>query len=230
MLPIPGPVPLYQHDRPDSVQLIISRVLVTNNHWTRCSNAASIEAHKVLLASHQDLSLHKPDFPGSTTDVELITDDHKLYSSSDTVSFLFYEGVEFPLPEVVCIDLEQFWMEFTGVKNAGTRPVSFIESFPISLWMSIPPPASAAPAVNRTGEKESSSPTMGIMIDIGAKICAQINHYQFCFLMRLADTLTDLGDTIANEAKLHEDEFTQKILEPVSRSTGNCDRHRHSAL
>lgn len=134
------------------------------------------------------------------------------------------------LPEVFCIDMEQFWMEFTGVKNAGVRPVSFVESFPITMWMNIP----VIDSVDKTSgaklgkallngakvDERLSSHTMGILVNIGAKICAQINHYQFCFLMRLVDTLTRLGKTLADEAKLHEDEFTELMLASVKKATG----------
>ena len=42
-----------------------------------------------------------------------------------------------------CVVIEQFWMEFVGVPSSRNRPVPFIESFPIKLWLSLPAPKSS---------------------------------------------------------------------------------------
>ena len=71
---------------------------------------------------------------------------------------------------------------------------------------------------------------MSVVIDIGAKICAQLNHYQFCFLMRLADSFTDMGQQIADEAKIHADLFKKHgdkkaVLDTVDSSSGMINLH-----
>ena len=40
--------------------------------------------------------------------------------------------------DVWCIQIDQFWMEFVGVPSSKGRPVPFMESFPISVWISRP--------------------------------------------------------------------------------------------
>lgn len=230
MLPLLGSVPPYQHDRPDSVQILISRVLITNNHVTLCSKKSSIDAHRALLHKCQALSLcSSRDFPNShlpEKDLELVAAEHFHYATSDRLSYAVDTGdavEEQSAYEVMSIELEQFWMEFTGVGNAGSRPVSFLESFPITVWLTLPPEMAAGVEEQQLGHQSlerlteltkskqqpsqliSSHKHTGVMIDIGGKICAQLNHYQYCFLMRLADSFSDMADAMAKEAKLHKE-------------------------
>lgn len=189
----------------------------------------SLDSHRHLLERCDKLLIHGSDFPSTEDDMALVSTDHKLYSQSTDCSYLNYpKPPQEQTTEIMCIMFNQFWMEFTGVRNSGVRPVSFVESFPIAIWISMPsqPSASQLQTLKKADSdaadstNSSSQKTMSVMINIGAKICAQINHYQFCFLMRLADTLTNMADVMANETKLHEDEFREKLLAPVSKSTG----------
>ena len=40
--------------------------------------------------------------------------------------------------DVWCLSVDQFWMEFLGVPTAHGRPVAFVESFPLTLWLANP--------------------------------------------------------------------------------------------
>lgn len=51
------------------------------------------------------------------------------------------------LKDVWCLAVDQFWVEFTGVPNSKNRPVPFVESFPLTVWLVMPqmsPPLQAA--------------------------------------------------------------------------------------
>lgn len=200
-------MPQYQHDRPDSTQVLISRIVVTNNHRSDCSRNGSLSAHKAVLDKYKNLSLYNSTaFPNSTDDLSLISSGHLQYTNQTTEPAT--DGLE-----VMSIELEQFWMEFTGVKNSGSRPVSFLESFPVTVWVALPS-EDIHTDVSNQGE-------MSVLVDIGAKICAQLNHYQYCFLMRLADSFTEMVDTIAAENKLHQDLLLKEDREgslPVLKS------------
>lgn len=37
-----------------------------------------------------------------------------------------------------CIAVDQFWMEFIGVPSSKNRPVPFMESFPVTMWLARP--------------------------------------------------------------------------------------------
>lgn len=252
VLPVTTTVPHYQPDRPDSVQMLISRVVITNNHSASCSKNSSKTALNSLLERYNKLTLQGPEFPSDECHLPLISADHTQYAESEKVCHMTDENKlgENDL-EVMSIELEQFWMEFTGVRSAGNRPVSFLESFPITIWMTMPsePSPSSATSSNtnhthekmdssessktnqsdavkdKTGQPDVGSMTMGVVIDIGAKICAQLNHYQFVFLMRLADSFTSMGQMITDEAKLHSDLFDkhggkEAVVNTLDSSTG----------
>lgn len=166
---------------------------------------------------------------------------HEEYAVRDQVSYMSVgENSVYDVPqsnfEMLSIELEQFWVEFLGVKNAGNRPVSFVESFPIVIWLAQPLDDSLSDD-NKVKEKlkEVSGDSietrnvneahMSVIVNIGAKICAQLNHYQYCFLMRLADSFSEMADTVAKEAKMHKDLFHSKdrpsILPAIESTSGN---------
>ena len=242
-----GSIPLYQHDRPNSVQMLISRVVITNNHTALCTNNGSMNAHKTLLDKYSQLSLctseHFPNEPSN--DLTFLSQEHHVYKDNCQLSYLVTSNdADTPvLPEIMSIELEQFWMEFTGVRNSGTRPVSFVESFPVTVWLTIPAePEPSAPNGNEVASHQplqrltemSKSKTsvgkrgavhMSVMVDIGGKVCVQLNHYQYCFIMRLADSFTEMGDTMSEELRRHK-ELREKrphhkdLLPNVDTATG----------
>ncbi|XP_067928602.1 bridge-like lipid transfer protein family member 3B [Watersipora subatra] len=238
VLPVMDRIPQYQHGRPDSLQILISKLLITNNHTTLNSNKTTKAAHTNLLNKCSKLFLsNTKEFPNdSSRDLDLIAQEHRDYAADSRLSHMLqpHEVTETPEPfEMLSVELEQLWAEFTGVKNAGSRPVSFIESFPVTVWLATPIPSPAGPASVSAKEPSNHLPLqrlsqlpkakvvenghsvedptrhMGVMVNVESKICVQLNHYQFCFLMRLADTFTEMLDMMSEEVSLHKDLFTK---------------------
>lgn len=240
VLPLPVQVPYYQPDRPDSLQILISKAVITNNHTAQCSKNVSKTSHQTLISKYQKLRLNSAEFPNEDSHLSLISPSHIQYANSERVCHMPDDESHDNDFEVMSIELEQFWMEFTGVRSAGNRPVSFLESFPITIWLTLPSDNTASTNIitsqsdSQTTEKMDQSETvsqsvaninMSVVIDIGAKICAQLNHYQFCFLMRLADSFTDMGQLMADEVKMHADLFKRHgdkkaVLNTVDSSSG----------
>ena len=46
--------------------------------------------------------------------------------------------------DVWCLAVDQLWLEFLGVPRAKGRPVPFVESFPVTVWIALPLHASQA--------------------------------------------------------------------------------------
>ena len=107
--------------------------------------------------------------------------------------------------DVFCIEIDQFWMEFTGVPRSRSRPVPFMESFPVTLWVTMLPKKPKSIDLSESCDTNSShvgdhvidkkvvnTADMHAIASIGNKVSIQVNHCQFVFLMRLIDGITGL--------------------------------------
>ena len=176
--------------------------------------------------------------------------------------------------DVWCLAIDQLWLEFLGVPRAKGRPVPFVESFPVTVWIAMPMRASQAKslgcdtneasqngvpsgsdscrshdqshehnlaepsrnnqqqfcdiksprdtnvnAVNQNHitmdhkapqKSKSSLADIHILAKIGAKVSCQLNHFQYLFLMRMAESLSKTS------AEIRED--TINILGQVPES------------
>ena len=118
--------------------------------------------------------------------------------------------------DIWCLVVDQFWIEFVGVPSSRNRPVPFVESFPLTLWISRPIIAAQSkhsivrPSCQSNfsweGQRSFSDQSdwseddaiesrprpadIHVLVKIHAAVHAQINHYQFLFLMRLLETIT----------------------------------------
>jgi hypothetical protein len=70
------------------------------------------------------------------------------------------------------------WGDFYGVRAVGnSRPVPFLDAFPLTLWAHVGPP---------------SAPDIRALAHVSNLVSLQLNHYQFLFLLRIADDLTEV--------------------------------------
>ena len=166
--------------------------------------------------------------------------------------------------DIWCIAMDQIWVEFIGVPSSKNRPVSFVESFPITIWIAKPllskkdnndskrvdtdHVAEQSGSVCRhdmadadkctfllgrldepfynghngqsSGIQQCHKPTekladLHFVLQIGAKVNIQVNHYQFLFLMRLIDTITKYqvrNSALANQTVVHVVAFFMRDL------------------
>lgn len=87
--------------------------------------------------------------------------------------------------DVWCCNLEPVWGDFLGARAVGqNRPVPFLDAFPLTLWIHMNDPHS--------GSVTPSVADIHGLAYISNLISVQINHYQFLFLMRLLETVSEL--------------------------------------
>jgi hypothetical protein len=108
------------------------------------------------------------------------------------------------------VHLDPLWADFHGTPATGTRPVPFVDAFPVTLWLYMqeddpqllakPPPPPSRKTAKKTKKKsrdESSSQLaehakMHLLVHINNLVSVQLNHYQFLFLMRFLETVSEI--------------------------------------
>lgn len=89
-----------------------------------------------------------------------------------------------------CCNLEPVWGDFLGARAVGqNRPVPFLDAFPLTLWCHFNMNPSA------TG-KRSAADIHGLAY-ISNLVSVQINHYQYLFLLRLSEILSEMATYLA---------------------------------
>lgn len=92
--------------------------------------------------------------------------------------------------DVWCCNLEPVWGDFLGARAVGqNRPVPFLDAFPLTLWCHLNTDSSAT-------EKTSAADIHGLAY-ISNLVSVQINHYQYLFLLRLSEILSELATYLA---------------------------------
>lgn len=102
--------------------------------------------------------------------------------------------------DVWCIKLDPVWVEFYGARSTGTsRSIPFVDAVPITLWVhgrSGDETLDSAPLVEGVESNSSSSvktADLHVIAHVANLISVQIDHYQFLFLLRLSEQLTELS-------------------------------------
>lgn len=94
--------------------------------------------------------------------------------------------------DVWCCNFEPVWGDFFGARAVGqNRPVPFLDAFPLTLWCHFTPGSS--PSMT---EKASGADIHGLAY-ISNLVSVQINHYQYLFLLRLSEILSEMATYLA---------------------------------
>lgn len=92
--------------------------------------------------------------------------------------------------DVWCCNLEPVWGDFLGARAVGqNRPVPFLDAFPLTLWCYLTMDSAAT-------EKPSAADIHGLAY-ISNLVSVQINHYQYLFLLRLSEILSEMATYLA---------------------------------
>lgn len=84
--------------------------------------------------------------------------------------------------DVWCCNLEPVWGDFFGARAVGqNRPVPFLDAFPLTLWCHF----------TTESEKPSAADIHGLAY-ISNLVSVQINHYQYLFLLRLSEIVSEM--------------------------------------
>lgn len=78
--------------------------------------------------------------------------------------------------------MEPLWADFYGARSigAGNRPVPFIDAIPVTVWVHM-----------------EGGNAIHALLHVSNLASAQINHYQYLFLLRLAEELSELTTYLA---------------------------------
>lgn len=94
--------------------------------------------------------------------------------------------------DVWCCNLEPVWGDFFGARAVGqNRSVPFLDAFPLTLWCHF----DTEPSTSVAG-KPSGADIHGLAY-IGNLVSVQINHYQYLFLLRLSEILSEMATYLA---------------------------------
>ncbi|XP_011862998.1 PREDICTED: UHRF1-binding protein 1 isoform X1 [Vollenhovia emeryi] len=188
-----------QKDRPKSLHLQTSRASITNVRSTERSSRADLA--QCLNAFQMGQMFFGAEFPSKSGDFHAVTDKFLTHCagtdnirqippnfSSNSVNELLRqlnrELLWTEAKDVWCCNLEPVWGDFFGARAVGqNRPVPFLDAFPLTLWCHF-----TADSLSAT-EKPSAADIHGLAY-ISNLVSVQINHYQYLFLLRLAEILS----------------------------------------
>lgn len=91
--------------------------------------------------------------------------------------------------DVWCCNLEPVWGDFLGARAVGqNRPIPFLDAFPLTLWCYM----TMNSLDKDSSEKKSTGDIHGLAY-ISNLVSVQINHYQYLFLLRLSEVLSEMA-------------------------------------
>lgn len=198
-----------QRDRPKIMQAQISRFSITNIRELGTSRADLAQA----LSSLQEGSLvFSSGFPAKDGDMCVVTDRilshvaaadvlptgqggaHTLQSPSGVSKHALWTEPR----DIWCIKLDPIWVEFFGARSIGAgRPIPFVDAVPLTLWLhgksdtvnDVGLSALGATSVTKTAD-------LHVIGHVSNLVSVQLDHYQFLFLLRLSEQLTELSTFI----------------------------------
>ena len=217
-----------QRDRPRALHLQASRILCANYRSLETGTKADLAK---CLDTFQDASFFfNTEFPNAFADIPVVADKmvkhatgddqrHLTSSSQDAEQQKSYQEF-WPVmrkdllwteaKDIWYVNADPLWADFQGTPATAGRPIPFIDAFPVSLWLykqedlpesgPKPPPL---PKRNKTpsGPKKLENAKMHLLVHISQLVSVQLNHYQFLFLMRLLETVSEITTFLTQDVK-----------------------------
>lgn len=100
--------------------------------------------------------------------------------------------------DVWCVNLDPVWGEFFGARAVGVnKSVPFLDTVPITIWLhtELDP--------NSTVKSKKNSPNnadIHVLAHVSNLVSVQLNHYQYLFLLRLAEEAAELTTFLSVDA------------------------------
>ncbi|KAK9304641.1 hypothetical protein QLX08_004066 [Tetragonisca angustula] len=193
-----------QKDRPKSLHIQTSRASITNVRSTERSSRADLA--QCVNAFQMGQMFFTTDFPNRLNDFHVLTDKFLAHcagtdnirhpppnfssnSVNELVRQLHRELLWTETKDIWCCNLEPVWGDFLGARAVGqNRPVTFLDAFPLTLWCYI----SMKSSEKDSSENKSTADIHGLAY-ISNLVSVQINHYQYLFLLRLSEVLSEMA-------------------------------------
>ncbi|XP_017786944.1 PREDICTED: UHRF1-binding protein 1-like isoform X2 [Nicrophorus vespilloides] len=198
-----------QRDRPKSLTFQVTRATITNVRSLEQSSRADLA--KCVDSFHMGSLFFGSDFPSRPNDFNIVTQkflDH--IAAKDNIrdtpteldannmnNFLCQISRELLWTEakdVWCISLDPVWGDFHGAR-ASTKPIPFLDAVPITVWvhMNMDPNSTIKKEENRNADIHA-------LAHISNLVSVQLNHYQYLFLLRLAEDAGELASFLSMDA------------------------------
>ena len=130
-----------------------------------------------------------------TDHIRSIPPDFSSNSVNEMIHQLNRELLWTEAKDVWCCNFEPVWGDFFGARAVGqNRPVPFLDAFPLTLWVHM---NSGDNPENASASSPSSSADIHGLAYISNLVSVQINHYQFLFLLRLAEIVSEMATYLA---------------------------------
>ncbi|KAK9891592.1 hypothetical protein WA026_015552 [Henosepilachna vigintioctopunctata] len=201
-----------QKDRPKILNFQVTRATITNVRSLELSSRADLA--KCVDNFHMGSLFFGSDFPSVSTDLYIVTQKFLDHISScdnirdvptelDTISVdvlieqLSRELLWTEAKDVWSINLDPIWGDFLGARAVGlSRPVPFLDTVPVTIWLhSHMDPNSTIKTSNE--HKTGHTADIHALAQISNLVSVQINHYQYLFLLRLAEDLAELSTFVS---------------------------------
>ncbi|CAO1340850.1 unnamed protein product [Diamesa hyperborea] len=200
-----------QRDRPKSMQVQVSRFAITN---IREMGASRADLAQAIHSLQEGTLVFSSGFPSKPDDLSIVTDRILSHVAATDIT----SGISQPNSpnmnlnnltryalwseprDIWCIKIDPVWVDFTGARSIGaSRSIPFIDAVPITLWIH---------GVHKEEEKEATSvkedensADLHVIAHFGNLVSVQIDHYQFLFLMRLAEEVNELATFLSLDNK-----------------------------
>lgn len=198
-----------QKDRPKTLSFQITRATLTNVRSLEQSSRADLA--KCVDSFHMGSLFFCSDFPSLPGDFYTVTQkflDH--ISASDNIrnvpeqldtstldaliSQLHRELLWVEAKDVWCLTLDPIWGDFLGARSVGiSKPVPFIDTVPVTIWLHSHMDPNSTLKTNENNKDPEVHADIHALAQISNLVSVQINHYQFLFLLRLAEDLGEMA-------------------------------------
>lgn len=216
-----------QRDRPKSLNFQVTRVTITNVRSLEHSSRADLA--KCVDSFHMGSLFFGSDFPSQSSDFYIVTQkflDHistkdnirsfpleldstslEFVSNLNGMSHVFVICVfQFDMltremlwteaKDVWCVNLDPVWGEFLGARAVGVnKAVPFLDAIPVSIWLHTQMDPNSTVKVNAPHNADIHA-----LAHISNLVSVQINHYQYLFLLRLAEEASELATFLSIDA------------------------------
>ncbi|CAG5077279.1 Similar to Uhrf1bp1l: UHRF1-binding protein 1-like (Mus musculus) [Cotesia congregata] len=200
-----------QRDRPKSLNIQTSRVTLTNVR-SADSKSSRTDLAECLNALQMGQMFFSSDFPSNKNDYHIVTDrfsrtdnvrsypsNFKINSLEDIIGKLHKKLLWLECKDIWCLNLEPVWADFYGVRAVGmNRPVPLLDAFPVTVWLHITDNNNSSSTLplkndNKEPQKTSKNADVHVLAHISNLISVQLNHYQYLFLLRQLEIVTEMS-------------------------------------